>query len=146
ELEVAAARIDDLLLHNRILKRSRDAALSKPGLYPLYNELIDLIGECAVTDEMSCGVCRAEEGDDHHDSCPIGIIEEWAHNNLARESPPANAEALPAVDVSAVELIAGDFGWTPEDVAEFLNDDDEVVAVTIDERIYEAVAAERAKQ
>lgn len=69
-------------------------AVRAAGLYPLYNELIDLIGECAVTDEMSCGVCRAEEGDDHHDSCPIGIIEEWAHNNLARESPPANAEAV----------------------------------------------------
>src|SRR5690606_4875197 len=69
-------------------------AVRAAGLYSLYNELIDLIGECAVTDEMSCGVCRAEEGDDHHDSCPIGIIEEWAHNNLARESPPANAEAV----------------------------------------------------
>lgn len=147
ELEVAADRIDDLLLHNRILKR----------------ELADL----------------------------------RAPFTYGRQG----GKALPAVDVSAVELIAGDFGWTPEEVEEFLSDDAEVemrdekiyakvqelrdaieafmcspqkkddkarawefgnciayiknhldailegeVAVTIDERIYEEVAAERAKQ
>jgi len=98
ELEVAAARIDDLLLHNRILKRSRDAALS---------ELAQL----------------------------------RALSTYGRQG----GKVIPDVDV---ERIADTFGWTPEEVVEFLNDYDEYdeAAVMIDEKIYEAVAEERMKQ